>query len=158
MTLELVVDPAIIRTTVTGVLATLPEWFGLPESTREYIDGAAACPCLVAKEGDQTLGFLSYRRTSGCAAEVFVMGVVPSAHRRGVGRLLVEDCVARLADEGYEFLTVKTLAASHPSPEYSRTRAFYLAQGFRPLEVLPDLWGTDYPCLYLVRPVRPGGV
>lgn len=155
MTVEGLVDPAVIRATVTGVLATLPQWFGLPESTQEYIDGAVASPCLVAKEGDETLGFLSYRRTSECAAEIFVMGVVPEYHRRGVGRCLIEACAFRLADEGFEFVTVKTLADTHPSPEYARTRAFYLAQGFRPLEVLPDLWGADNPCLYLVKPVLP---
>jgi len=157
MTVDEALDPAVIRTTVARVLTTLPAWFGIPESTREYIEGAADCPCLVAREDDQTLGFLSYRRTSDCASEIYVMGVVPEHHRRGVGRLLLEACISLLADEGYGFLTVKTLAASHPSPEYARTRAFYLAMGFRPLEVFPDLWGAENPCLFLLKPIQGAG-
>lgn len=156
MNIEEVHDPDAIRGTVARVLAALPAWFGIPESTQEYVAGAAACPCLVAEDGG-VLGFLSYRTTSDCAAEIYVMGVVPEHHRRGVGQRLVDACVSRLASQGIVYLTVKTLADTHPSPEYAHTRAFYLAQGFRPLEVLPDLWGPDTPCLSLLRPIQGAG-
>ena len=50
-------------------------------------------------------------------------------------------------------LLVKTLADTHPSPEYAATRAFYRSLGFLPLAVLPDLWGPANPCLLMVRPL-----
>ena len=46
---------------------------------------------------------------------------------------------------------VKTLAASHPSPEYAQTRAFYEALGYVPLEVFPTLWAAHLPVLQLVK-------
>lgn len=41
--------------------------------------------------------------------------------------------------------------ASHPSPEYARTRAFYHAMGFVDLECFPTLWDAGNPCLVLVK-------
>ncbi|MEN6523457.1 MAG: N-acetyltransferase, partial [Anaerolineaceae bacterium] len=45
----------------------------------------------------------------------------------------------------------KTLDASRCCEEYDRTRAFYEAMGFRPLEVFPELWDKDNPCLLMVK-------
>ena len=36
---------------------------------------------------------------------------------------------------------------------YDRTRAFYLAYGFRPLEEFPDLWGAENPALQLIKTI-----
>jgi len=60
---------------------------------------------------------------------------------------------AALAAEGIEFLQVKTLSASHPDEGYRKTRAFYFAYGFRPLEEFPTLWSPDQPALQLVKTV-----
>jgi hypothetical protein len=50
-----------------------------------------------------------------------------------------------LAADGVEFLQVKTLAPSKPDDGYDKTRAFYLAYGFRPLEEFRDLWDAENP-------------
>ncbi|OAU90112.1 GNAT family acetyltransferase, partial [Lacticaseibacillus rhamnosus] len=42
--------PAKKQAIVREVLADLPEWFGLPASTQEYIDAAATLPLWVAKQ------------------------------------------------------------------------------------------------------------
>ena len=34
---------------------------------------------------------------------------------------------------------------------YARTRAFYLAMGFRPLEEFTQLWNEQNPCLLMVK-------
>jgi len=52
---------------------------------------------------------------------------------------------------GKEFLTVKTLADTHPDEGYAGTRRFYLAMGFKPLEVFPTLWDEANPCLLMVK-------
>ena len=36
---------------------------------------------------------------------------------------------------------------------YARTRAFYRAQGFLPLQCLPEYWDQDNPCLLMVLPL-----
>ncbi len=60
---------------------------------------------------------------------------------------------ADLAAEGVRFLQVKTLGESRPDANYARTRQFYLACGFTPLEELTDLWPGN-PCLLLVKALR----
>jgi hypothetical protein len=46
---------------------------------------------------------------------------------------------------------VKTLGPTHSDPGYARTRAFYLAVGFRPLEEFGLIWDEGNPCLIMVK-------
>ena len=48
-------------------------------------------------------------------------------------------------------MQVKTLGPSHPSERYARTRTFYEALDFIPLEETTSFWGVGNPCLILVR-------
>jgi hypothetical protein len=68
-----------------------------------------------------------------------------------VGRLMVRHVEQRLGAAGVEFLQVKTLSASRPDAGYERTRAFWLACGFRPLEEFPTLWDPANPALQLIK-------
>jgi hypothetical protein len=56
-----------------------------------------------------------------------------------------------LACEGVEYLQVKTLTDTVDYEPYARTRAFYVACGFRPLQVFSDLWDPENPALQLVK-------
>jgi GNAT superfamily N-acetyltransferase len=96
-------------------------------------------------------GFLSLKLHTEAAAEVYVMGVRPETHRRGLGTALLEAAEAFLRERRVEYLQVKTLGPSHPSEHYAATRSFYEARGFRPLEELPAIWGEENPCLILVK-------
>ena len=146
------------------ILRALPGWFGIEASVQDYIRAADECDTfvvIVARPAcggrefrpDQVLGFVTLRETSEDALGIHVMGVMPAWHRRGAGRALVERAAAYARAEGYSLLHVKTLAPSDPDPGYAATRAFYLRLGFRPLEVLPQVWGPENPCLLLVRPL-----
>ncbi|MGI6199665.1 MAG: GNAT family N-acetyltransferase [Christensenellales bacterium] len=103
-----------------------------------------------AHSPDGAVGFLALQRHYPASCEIAVMGVDPAWHRRGVGRALVEAAIARCRAQGVRFLTVKTLDASHPDPGYARTRAFYAAMGFTPLERFPELWDPSQPALMLI--------
>ena len=48
---------------------------------------------------------------------------------------------------------MKTFGPSGDSEEYERTRAFYAALGFLPLEERTDIWDEDNPCLISVKPL-----
>jgi hypothetical protein len=141
------------------ILRALPGWFGIESALVEYAAAAEELPTFVAvlpgpscdreeRPGsqqvrpDRVIGFVTLKETSEDALELHVMGVLPGWHRRGAGRA-----------EGYTMLHVKTLAPSDPDPGYAATRAFYVAAGFRPLEVFPEIWGPDDPCLLMVRPL-----
>jgi GNAT superfamily N-acetyltransferase len=148
------------------ILRTLPDWFGIEAALLDYARAADELDTLVAVVArpacggqirevrpDQVLGFVTLRETSPDALELHVMGVLPSWHRRGIGRALVDRAASHARAEGYSLLHVKTLAPDHPDPGFAATRAFYASVGFRPLEVLPQVWGPENPCLLLVRPL-----
>lgn len=81
------------------------------------------------------------------------MAVAADAHRRGIGRELVDALVQEAECSGHAVLLVKTRAETHPSPEYAATRAFYRKMEFRRLTVLPDLWDEANPCLLMIRAI-----
>jgi hypothetical protein len=83
------------------------------------------------------------------------MAVDPDHHRHGIGRAMVEHLEDGLARSGVEFLQVKTLSPTQPDAGYEKTRAFYLACGFRPLEEFPTLWDPWNPALQLVKSITP---
>ena len=128
------------------VLRDLPDWFGIEEATAAYIADVAALPTFAI--GDDAL--LSLKLHTPRAAEVFVMGVRRARHGRGLGTALLRAAEEYLLARNVEYLQVKTLGPSHPDEGYARTRAFYEARGFVPLEELHDLWETN-PCLLLVK-------
>ena len=144
-------DPEERSSTCEAVLLALPGWFGLPAANETYIREVAALPTFAARRADTTLGFLSLELHTPAAAEIYVMGVLPSEHRRGIGSALVRAAELWLESLGVEYLQVKTLGPSHPSERYAGTRAFYECIGFRPLEELTAVWGVDNPCLILVK-------
>lgn len=135
------------------VLRALPGWFGIEEALVGYVREAAGLPVYAAFDGGEAVGFVALKRHTAFAQEVCVMGVLPECHRKGVGRALIDWCASTAKEQGARFLTVKTLADLHPDEGYARTRAFYLAMGFVPIEVFTEIWDEDNPCLYSVMPL-----
>jgi coenzyme F420-0:L-glutamate ligase / coenzyme F420-1:gamma-L-glutamate ligase len=146
-------EPAGRSRIAEAVLRDLPDWFGIEEATRQYIEDAATLPTF-AVEPD--LGFLCVKQHAPLAAEIYVMGVRRAQHRKGIGRALVAAAESWCRARGIPYLHVKTLGPSRPDPRYDATRSFYEAMGFVALEELHGLWDEDNPTLVLVKDVRPG--
>ena len=112
------------------ILHALPDWFGIESAIVEYVEEVATLPTFVARSGESkasdrpVVGFLSVKRHTEFAAEMFVLGVLEEHHRRGIGRALVEAAEDWCRGEGIEYLQVKTLGPSRPCDFYERTRAF----------------------------------
>jgi GNAT superfamily N-acetyltransferase len=83
------------------------------------------------------------------------MGVLPEYHRAGIGRGLLSAAESWLAQRDIGFLQVKTLSPRSADAGYAATRAFYFGCGFRPLEEMPELWGTDQPALQMIKTIPP---
>jgi GNAT superfamily N-acetyltransferase len=134
-----------------AILEQLPQWFGMPESNTAFIESLDHLPGLVAIEDDQVVGFLALERYGDRAAEITVMGVEPSMHRRGIGRALVAGAEGWCRDNGVQFVHVKTRGPSTYDDEYERTRRFYTAVGFVPLYESRTEWGAENAALVLVK-------
>ena len=133
------------------ILRALPEWFGIEEALRQYEAEIEVLPTFLARDRGQMAGFLTVKGHFPQTAEILVMGVIPAAHRRGIGRALVNTAETYLRSQGVEYLQVKTLGPSNPDPGYAGTRAFYQALGFVPLEEFKQIWDEENPCLILVK-------
>jgi N-acetylglutamate synthase-like GNAT family acetyltransferase len=139
---------------VERILARLPQWFGIEESNRSYVAAAAHLPSWAAvDERGDVVGVCLVRRHTDVAAEIELLAVLPELHRQGVGRQLVDAVGEKMRTQGVRLLQVKTFGPSGDSPEYERTRAFYFALGFLPLEERTDIWDEDNPCLISVLPL-----
>ena len=92
---------------VAKVLADLPEWFGLPDSTQEYIDQASDRVCFQAGEG---WGFITLQETSPVCLEIHCMGVLKAHQGQGLGRQLMAAAEDYAISQGYHYLQVKTVA------------------------------------------------
>lgn len=135
-----------------SVLLDLPEWFGLPESTREYVEKSKDMPFWAVMEEEEPKGFIVLKETSPHTAEIYVMGVKKSCHGRGMGKQLFEAFHSYAREQGYSYLQVKTVQEGHYE-EYDRTGAFYKKMGFQELECFPTLWDEWNPCQIFVRSV-----
>ena len=138
------------------VLAGLPAWFGIPEANAHYIEKAESDWNVLASVAGEDVGLTTVVLHSPHAAEVYLMAVLPDLHRRGIGTAMLRHVEAQLAGRGVEFLQVKTLSPARPDEGYDRTRAFYLAYGFRVLEEFPELWDPSNPALQLVKAIVAG--
>ncbi len=137
------------------ILAELPKWFGVPQSVEDYVAKADLNPTVVATLKGEDVGFLTLVVHTPYAAEVYVMGVLPTHHRNGIGRAMLEVAETWLRERDIEYLQVKTLSPRHPDPGYVKTREFYFAVGFRPLEEFPELWQPENPALQMIKTLAP---
>lgn len=138
---------------VARLLATVPEWFGRPESDAEYIEAARSKETWTVRDSQgQVVGVTLVDRHYPQVAEVHLIVVDRAAHGCGVGRAMLRAIENDARRHGVRLLQVKTLGASHPDPGYARTRHFYERWGFLPLEET-ELWGEGTPCLIMVKPL-----
>ena len=133
------------------ILRALPGWFGIETAIVQYRVDIDSLPTWLAKEAEQVIGFVSIKRHTPHAAEVYVMGLLPQARRKGIGTALLIEAQEWLADRGVEYLQVKTLGPSAADENFAATRAFYEAMDFRPLEEFKQLWGERNPCLMMIK-------
>ena len=102
-----------------------------------------ANPAWVAVDGPEVLGFVLAPRRFSKAAEITFAAVMPSRRNSGIGKALVEHCLAELAALGVSIVEVKTLDASANFEPYVATRAFWERRGFIQIDCIDPLPGWD---------------
>ena len=130
-----------------NILRALPDWFGIESSLIQYVKDADIRPTMLAQDENDFIGFITIKKHFRESADIHCMGILPKYHRKGIGKFLIKELEKYLKDEGVKLLQVKTLSADRDCSAYAKTRAFYKAVGFIPLEVFPTLWDEANPCL-----------
>ena len=134
-----------------NILRALPNWFGLESGIVSYVEQVQTMPFYVAFDKTDPIGFVAIKTHNPFTAEVCVMGILKEYHRQGIGKQLIEICEKYCQENKMEFLTVKTLDSSRESKSYEKTRLFYQAVGFKPLEMFPLFWDENNPCLFMAK-------
>jgi len=134
-----------------AILRTLPSWFGVETAIVDYVNLVQAMPFYAAFDGAKHIGFVALKIHNSFTSEIYVMGMRDEYHQQGIGKQLVKACEQYCQQHQMEFLTVKTLDASRECENYKKTRLFYQAVGFKPLEVFSLLWDEDNPCLFMAK-------
>ena len=140
------------KTLVTQkIMHSLPAWFSPPESIEKHAITHRDYPFIVAFDDEAPIGFIALKIHNKYTADIYNMGILEPYHKQGLGRKLVEAAESYCSDNGFLYLTVKTLDSSAEYEPYNRTRAFYLKMGFIPLEVFTTFWDEENPCLFMAK-------
>ncbi len=155
MTITLETRPSGSGAECKAILATIPDWFGMPASNAEYERLAESGPAMLAlDDAGRPIGLMLLKRHFDSALEVYFIAVERSRHRQGAGRALMEHAEKLARAEGRRFVQVKTQGPSANYEPYERTRRFYEALDYAAIEELDIGWGPENPTLILVKAVR----
>lgn len=129
------------------IVIGLPHHFGNEQGRADCAAAVRRDRGLVAVEGAEVLGFLTYVDRFDEAAEITWMAVRSDRRREGIGHALIAGLVEQLAAGGRRILLVLTVSPSDPGSEpedgYAATRAFYRSAGFVLGRDLRGEWDVD---------------
>jgi len=151
--IEEVIDQTKKSAICNNILRDLPDWFGVEESIQKYVSDVKELPFYVVFSENQPVGFIALKAHKKTATEIFVMGIKSGYHRQAIGQQLIQHATQYCKQNCLEFLTVKILDETRKDNSYEKTRKFYLANGFKPIEVFPTLWNESNPCLLMIKDV-----
>jgi len=141
------------RRSCESILGSLPQWFGIDETNRAYIEVLGKFPTSVARLNDSVVGFVALEEHTSNSVELHILAVSPELHRTGIGKKLLEWSENYCRDRNVKLFHVKTRGPSTPDPDYEKTRQFYLAHGFETLFESLALWGPEDAALILVKTI-----
>ena len=137
---------------VREILATIPEWFGIPAANASYVEDAGRLPSYLVVDRDEVVGVALLNEHFPESRELHLIAVRRDRHREGIGRMLLGAIEGDLRESGVRVLEVHTVGPSRENAEYARTREFYLATGFVTINELQRIdWNG--PTLILVKPL-----
>jgi ribosomal protein S18 acetylase RimI-like enzyme len=137
-----------------NILRKLPEWFGNEESLVKYVNTVNEYPYWAAFDKENNcIGFFSgkihYKRTG----DIYVCGIDPQYHGKGIGTLLYKEVEKHFKNNNCKYIIVKTLSEINEDKDYERTRKFYKRMGFEELITLNEMWDENNPCLIMIKQI-----
>lgn len=144
-------DNIMKQTICEDVLRDLPEWFGIEESTRHYIDEVVKYPFMALYVGDEVVGFYSLREENSNVLDMYVLGIKKEYHGKGLGTKLQEYVNEYAKKQGYTYVMVLTLSDKHPDIGYKMTRDFYHKMGFIDIYQSNKIWDENNPTQIMIK-------
>ena len=151
LTIKKVISPDERSEACNKILRSLPKWFGIESSIVDYVKDVKAMETWASYTSNELTGFISINKHNNTTAEIHVIGVIESFHKKGIGKILIQEAEKYLAEQNFKYLTVKTLSELRTDENYEKTRHFYLAMGFAPVEIFKTLRGAHNPCLLMIK-------
>jgi len=153
MNIKFVSDNTEKQRIATEILHDLPEWFGIEESTKEYIDNVIHYPFVTACISGENIGFYSLREENCDTLDMYVLGIKQKFHHQGVGSKMQNFVNKYAENNGYKYLIVLTLAEKVQNKEYLQTRAFYIKNGFTDLYQNDRIFDKYNPCQIMIKTI-----
>ncbi|MGI6669785.1 MAG: GNAT family N-acetyltransferase [Acetivibrionales bacterium] len=136
------------------ILRRLPAWFGNEKALCDYVNRVAELPFWAAVDQDgNCVGFMSVKIHYGTTGDIYVCGVLPEYHGKGIGKKLMNTAEDYFKKNGCKYIIVKTLSEKANYEPYERTRKFYLSVGFEQLITLTEMWDAENPCLIMIKKI-----
>jgi ribosomal protein S18 acetylase RimI-like enzyme len=133
------------------ILRKLPEWFGNEKGLLEYVNTVKNYPFWAALDKNNCIGFFSGKIHYGRTGDIYVCGIDPDYHRKGIGTALYKEMEKYFIKNSCEFVIVKTLSEIAEYEYYLRTKEFYKKNGFKELVTLTEMWDDENPCLIMIK-------
>jgi GNAT superfamily N-acetyltransferase len=133
------------------VLRDLPEWFGIEDALKEYIESVKKYVFFAVYEKNEVVGFYSLREENPQTLDMYVLGVKKKFHGLGFGTRLQEYVNEYAKKKGYIYLIVLTLSKRHPDVGYSKTRDFYHKMGFIDVYESDKIWDKHNPTQIMIK-------
>ena len=136
------------------ILNKLPEWFGNTAAKIEYIENVSLYPFWAAMYNGKCVGFFSVKIHYEWTGDIYVCGIDPEYHNKGIGNKLFKVVEDYVVSKGCKYIIVKTLSELAKYEPYSRTRKFYKKVGFNELITLTEMWDSENPCLIMLKVIQ----
>jgi ribosomal protein S18 acetylase RimI-like enzyme len=133
------------------ILRKLPEWFGLEEGLQEYVNTVYKYHFWAAFDHDSCIGFFVGKTHYNRTGDIYVCGIDPKYHRRGIGTLLYKEMEKYFKRNNCKYVIVKTISDADSDENYKKTRLFYKKNGFEELITIPEIWDENDPCLIMIK-------
>jgi ribosomal protein S18 acetylase RimI-like enzyme len=133
------------------ILRKLPEWFGNETALINYIKTVCGHPFWAAFDNNSCIGFFSCKIHYNRTGDIYVCGIDPRYHGKGIGTLLYKEMENYCIKNGCEYIIVKTLSEIVKDENYGKTKKFYEKIGFNELLTLTEMWDEKNPCLIMIK-------
>ena len=137
-----------------NVLRKLPEWFGNEESLKNYVNTVIEYPFWAAFDNNNCIGFFSCKIHYNRTGDIYVCGIDPNYHGKGIGTLLFKEMEKHCLKNNCEYIIVKTLSETAKYEPYIKTKEFYVKMGFKELLSLTEIWDEENPCLIMIKNIK----